>query len=112
MDFVRQHIIFRGLTLILVLTLLLPSAAKFMHVFENHQHEVCYGESDTHLHTLDIDCEFYKFKINIPFTIPENTAVLIAYQNINSLISSDYNFLSEFQQLHFSRRGPPRINLI
>lgn len=83
-----------------------------MHVFEHHQHEICYGESDTHLHTLDVDCEFYKFKINIPFTIPENVAELISFPEVTIFHTKEYSFLSEFQSLHFTRRGPPTFNLI
>lgn len=112
MRFLRQHIIFKGLTLILVVTFLLPSVVKFMHIFENHQHEVCYGESDAHFHTLDVDCEFYKFKINTPFTIPENVASLTVYPEVNIFNTKEYSFLSEYQSLHFTRRGPPMINLI
>ena len=112
MNYIRQHIIFRGFTLILVLTFLLPSTVKFMHIFENHKHEVCYGESDAHFHTLDIDCEFYNFKLNVPFTLPENPKVLIAYLEIKGTVTTDYSFLSDFQRLHFSLRGPPAINLI
>ena len=112
MNFLRQHIAFRVLTLIIVVTLLLPSAVKLMHIFEKHQHEVCYGEANSHFHTLDIDCEFYKFKLNIPFTIPENVDVLITYAEILTVPTKDYSFLSEYQRLHFSLRGPPAINLI
>lgn len=112
MNFIRQHIIFKVLTLSIVLTLLLPSAVKFMHIFESHHHEICLGEADAHFHSLDIECEFYKFKLNIPFTIPENVAVLIAYAEISSLITTDYSFLSTYQSLHFSLRGPPSVNLI
>ncbi len=112
MIYLRQHIAFKILTLTLVVTLLLPSAVKFMHIFEKHQHEVCYGESDSHFHTLDIDCEFYKFKLNVPFTFPENVTVLIAYIEINTLRNKDYSFLSDYQRLHFSLRGPPAFNLI
>ncbi|MBA6153605.1 hypothetical protein [Gelidibacter maritimus] len=112
MNFLRQHIIFKALTLLLVLTFLLPSAVKVMHVFENHKHEVCYGEVDAHFHTLDIDCEFYKFKLNIPFTIPQNLATLIVYPEIHIFNTKEYDFLSDYQKLHFSRRGPPVINLI
>ncbi|MEO5789667.1 MAG: hypothetical protein ACOH2D_08640 [Gelidibacter sp.] len=112
MIFLRQHIAFRVLTLIIVVTLLLPSAVKLMHIFEKHQHEVCYGEADSHFHTFDIDCEFYKFKLNIPFTIPEKDDVLIAYNEILTVPTKDYSFLSEYQRLHFSLRGPPAINLI
>lgn len=110
MNLLRKHIAFKGLTLLLVLVFLLPSAVKAMHIFEKHQHEVCLGESDTHFHTLDVDCEFYKFKINIPFTTPENSAVIIYFPQITSRTPTHYAFLSDYQSLHFSLRGPPTIN--
>ncbi len=112
MNSIKQHIIFRGLTVMLVLIFMLPSAVKLMHNFENHQHEICYGEAQAHFHTLDIECEFYKFKINVPFTLPENLTVLIGYPEIHIFNVKEYSFLSEFQKLHFTRRGPPIINLI
>ncbi|OBX23793.1 hypothetical protein LX77_00046 [Gelidibacter algens] len=112
MNIVRQHTIFKGLTLILVVAFLLPTAVKVIHVFEKHHHEVCLGESDTHFHTLVVDCQFYKFKINIPFTIPENSVVVIEFPKINCVIPTHYSFLSEYQNLQFSLRGPPTINLI
>ena len=112
MNFLRQHIIFKGLTLILVFAFLLPSAVKAMHVFEDHQHEVCLGEIDAHFHNYDVDCEFYKFKLNSHFTIPENTVLVVNFPHIESTIPTHYSFLSEFQTLHFSLRGPPAINLI
>lgn len=112
MSSLKQHILFKCLTLILALTLLLPSAVKLSHIFEHHQHEVCYGEANAHFHSLDIDCEFYKFKLNIPFTIPENFVVFIDYTPINVFSTKEYTFLSEYQRLHFTLRGPPGINLI
>ena len=93
----------------IVLTLLLPSAVKFMHIFENHKHEVCYGEAEAHFHTLDIDCEFYNFKLNTPFTFPDKVSFIITKVEIKTPITTDYSFLSDYQRLHFSRRGPPEI---
>lgn len=108
----RPHILFKSVTLILVLAFLLPSAVKFLHIFEQHQHEICLGESDAHFHTQDVDCEFYKFKLNNPFTVPHYNVVVLAFSEIESTIPTHYAFLSEFQRLHFSLRGPPSINLI
>lgn len=112
MNLVRQHILFKGLALFVVLTLLLPSVVKIMHNFENHKHEVCYGESNAHFHTLDIDCEFYNFNLSNPFTLTESISILIIFPEIRDLITTDYTFLSEYQRHHFLRRGPPAINLI
>lgn len=87
--------------------MLLPSAIKVGHVFENHKHEVCIDNSTTHLHTLDLDCEFYKFKIgNQTYPILENHEFYIL-EPTQQLTVNSYNFLSQFQRLHFSLRGPP-----
>ena len=109
MIFLREHIIFKSLTLILVLNFLLPSVVKFLHIFEHHQHEVCYGEADAHFHTLDVDCEFYKFKLNSPFTIPQNVAGLSEFLDVTIFYPKEYSFLSEYQRLHFALRGPPTL---
>lgn len=104
-----KTITFKLAALILVLALLIPSIVKFNHVFEEHVHEVCHGEKQTHLHTSDVDCEFYKFQLNHHFTIPVNaTEVFIPKDNFQKTISQ-YYFLSEYQQLHFSLRGPPEL---
>ncbi|MCK7591073.1 hypothetical protein M0G43_10850 [Subsaxibacter sp. CAU 1640] len=108
-----EHIAFRIATLVLVLTLLVPTGVKFSHVFthQHHHHEVCKGEPETHLHNADFDCSFYKFKLSSPFTIPVLQAELVMVE-INTLkTEAPYAFLSEFQQLHFSLRGPPQISL-
>ncbi|MBP92782.1 MAG: hypothetical protein CMC55_01555 [Flavobacteriaceae bacterium] len=77
------------------------------HVFENHKHEVCLNKSTTHFHALDLECEFYKFKVsNHFFHIPENFHILEVEEN-HEIASSQYVYLSPFQQLHFSLRGPP-----
>lgn len=112
MRILKRHSPFQALTLVLVLAFLLPSAVKFMHVFEQHQHEVCYGEADAHFHTLDFDCEFYKFKVNSPFIIFENANYLLPSPEVVVFNATEYSFLSTFQILHFSHRGPPVISLI
>ncbi|WP_008634402.1 hypothetical protein [Bizionia argentinensis] len=93
--------------MILIVAILLPAAVKVAHLFEDHVHEVCLNKSTTHFHTLDIDCEFYKFKLaNHFFQIPENFQVLELVENHDDIVSQ-YFFLSTFQRLHFSLRGPP-----
>ncbi|TYB76475.1 hypothetical protein ES674_11455 [Bizionia myxarmorum] len=93
--------------MLLVLAVLLPAAVKMGHVFENHVHEVCLNKSTAHFHTLDLECEFYKFKLsNHFFPIPDNFDVLETLEN-HAISTSQYVFLSAFQQLPFSLRGPP-----
>lgn len=101
---------FKTLVSLMVVVLLLPSGFKWMHIFEEHKHEICLGEPQTHIHTLDVDCEFYKYQVNLPFTIPHNT-VELAHRTliVKKRIKVVYDFLSDFQQLHFSLRGPPSL---
>lgn len=105
----RTHIIFKVLTLGLVLTLLFPIAFKFAHVFEHHKHEICTGESSTHIHKVDLDCEFQKFQLNTNFNISHAVFELFQIKKETSKILSQYSFLSKYQRLHFSLRGPPSL---
>ncbi|MFL0352700.1 hypothetical protein [Xanthomarina sp. GH4-25] len=109
MQYTKQHILFRVFTVLLVLAVLAPSVVKLSHAYShtNHKHEICLGEKQVHFHTLDVDCEFHKFQLNTAFTIPVNTFKVLKKQNNHQLINSQYHFISEFQQLHFSLRGPP-----
>ncbi|MGJ5640982.1 hypothetical protein [Formosa sp. S-31] len=104
-----KNITFKFSALVLVLALLIPTLVKFNHVFEAHVHEVCHGEKQTHLHTADVDCEFYKFQLNHHFTLPFNFIEVFIPQENFQIIISQYFFLSEYQQLHFCLRGPPEL---
>lgn len=52
---------------LLSLTFLAPDTAKFLHIFSHEKHTVCEGGSTVHFHAVDIDCEFYKFKVQNQF---------------------------------------------
>lgn len=93
----------------LVITLIIPSAIKFAHIFthHNHKHEVCKGEKKVHLHTLDLDCEFYKFKIaNYYYFLFEHNNLSIKDAH-NKTTALTYKFLNNHRPLSFSLRGPP-----
>ena len=111
MQTIKEHIIFRILTLVLVTTLLVPSIVKFSHVFTHNQHkiEICKGERRTHLHELDIDCKFFKFQLNNNFTPEVFKVDIFSVTEKQTQITSHYNFLSKYQRLHFSLRGPPSL---
>ena len=106
---IRQHIIFKLVTLILAIALLVPSLVKLSHAFNHHQHEICKGEYKAHLHKLDIDCKFYKFKLSTPFSVPNYTTTIVIAEDNYKIITSEYTMLSEYQHLHFSLRGPPQF---
>ncbi|MGB5419119.1 hypothetical protein [Algibacter sp.] len=109
MKIVKEHIVFRLLTVLLVITLLVPAGVKLAHVFEHHKHEVCTGGDTTHIHKVDLDCEFQKFQLNKHFSVSNITfEVFQLNENLKSIISQ-YHFLSAYQRLHFSLRGPPAL---
>ena len=109
MNFAKQHITFKILTLLLVVTLLVPAVVKLAHVFEHHKHEICKGGNTTHIHKVDLECEFQKFQINNNFA-PSQTVIEIfrTLENFKSIVPQ-YYFLSKYQRIHFSLRGPPSL---
>ncbi|WP_460219007.1 hypothetical protein [Psychroserpens sp. MEBiC05023] len=102
------HISKRIATLLLAFTLLLPSAVKLSHALaHNHEHEVCLEKNQTHFHNIDFDCDFYKFKIQTESTISTTNYDLFSIEDNHKSTFTYYSFLSEYQRLHFSLRGPP-----
>lgn len=109
MQNVKRHIAFKILSILLLVSILTPSVVKLAHVFENHKHEVCLNTQTTHFHTLDLECEFYKFKVNNTFTISTFNIKLVAAKKSQKSINSQYSFTSYYQPLAFSLRGPPLL---
>ena len=107
MENLKNHIVFKFLAIALVISIAIPSVIKFSHIFADHKHEVCLGETSTHLHELDLECEFYKFKLNNNFTLPQRFVVAFINNEQSTVVTSQYLFLSNYQRLHFSLRGPP-----
>ncbi|OMP30655.1 hypothetical protein [Mangrovimonas sp. DI 80] len=105
----QQHIVFKLATAILVVALLLPYITKLTHVFTHHHHEVCNGESQAHLHSLDQDCSFYQFKINNTFVLTSFDFVIPKIVPAKETTVGLYNFKYNHQQLSFSLRGPPEL---
>ncbi|MGE5943195.1 MAG: hypothetical protein ACM31G_02540 [Flavobacteriales bacterium] len=112
MQGIKQHITFKIFAFALALVLLVPTVVKFNHIFANHKHDICQGETSTHLHELNTDCDFYKFKLSTSYTFTcFNFNVFIPKENALQIVSQ-YQFISEYQRLQTSLRGPPQINLI
>jgi len=112
MQKLKQHIVFKILTVSLALTLLTPTFVKFNHIFTHHKHDICLGEKSTHLHELNIDCDLLKFKSNNIYTFICYNFSLFVPKETPAEIVSQYQFISEYQRLQTSLRGPPQINLI
>lgn len=103
-----KHILFRSFTIVIVTALLAPSAVKLGHAFEDHKHEICVDNSSEHFHTLDLECEFYKFKVSNSLLIPDfqyKTPIVNFYSTVENY--GLYNFKYNHQQLYFSLRAPP-----
>ncbi len=105
----KEHIIFKIIALTLVLTILVPSAVKMAHAFENHKHEVCEVPQKLHFHEFELDCEFYKFKLNQQFSFTNSVTVFYDSFEISDKIISQYHFISDYQKLSFALRGPPSL---
>ncbi|PIB32607.1 hypothetical protein BFP78_09030 [Gaetbulibacter sp. 5U11] len=93
--------------MVLLLAVMLPSAVKFTHVFENHKHEVCLDNITSHMHKTDVECEFYKFKLNTQFYPFFEITLIDIEDNFLKITNTLYNFNYNHQQLSFSLRGPP-----
>jgi hypothetical protein len=103
----KEHIAFKIITLALVISIVIPSIVKFSHVFTHHDHKVCLGEKSTHIHEVDLDCDFHKFKLNnsyYTFVQYQNLFHVTPHRKISTLT---YKFLNNHQRLSFSLRGPP-----
>ncbi len=109
MRFLREHILYKILALTLACAILIPTAVKFTHVFNHYKHEVCFGEKSTHLHKVDLNCKFYDFKLTQNFLVSHFLFNVFQPKQQHLKITSQYIFLSSFQQLHFSLRGPPSL---
>lgn len=109
MNKLKLHITFKSLALLLAMAVLSPYAVKLSHAFSHHTHEVCDGFSNTHFHKLDLDCEFYKFKLQKDSLFVANdfteTDVLITINFLDTI----YFFSYPHQHLSFSLRAPPEL---
>lgn len=107
----KTHIILRISTLLIVMAIIAPTIVKFAHGLENHEHEICYGESTSHLHEIDMDCEFYKFKLNTSYFQISKPIESLDFNTTNEALKSQYHFISDYQQLQTALRGPPVFGL-
>ena len=105
----KHSMLFKGLIITLVMALIVPSFVKFAHAFENHKHEICTKPQKTHFHEFDLDCEFYKFKISPQIAITFNYNQNLDILEVTKTIISQYQFVSDYQRLSFSLRGPPTV---
>ncbi|WMI65513.1 hypothetical protein RBH94_15785 [Aestuariibaculum sp. YM273] len=106
---VRINIIFRTIALLLVISLLKPAVFEFAHLFAHHEHDICKGEKTTHLHKLDTDCDFYKYKVHHQYTFNLFEYRIFTTKKQTPEVVSQYQFLSDYQRLQTALRGPPAL---
>ncbi len=109
MNQLKEHILMKFAIIVLIAVLLTPSVVKLSHAFANHTHEICTSDVAEHVHKIDLECEFYKFKISKEHTHILNSNITCIIYNEISPIISQYNFISDYQKLSFDLRGPPNL---
>ena len=92
MQKLKAHIGYKISLIVLIIALLVPSFVKLAHAFEKHKHEVCTTPQKSHYHELDLDCEFYKFKLSHTFNFQPET---FSFEIINKIILVE-NFYKSF----------------
>jgi len=107
MNFYKGHIAFKILTILLVILLWVPSTVKLAHVFDHHKHEICQGDNSTHIHKVDLECEFQKFSITHPFQLPKEFIEFFQTLSPSRTYNLTYKFLNNHRSLSYSLRGPP-----
>jgi hypothetical protein len=105
----KAHIGFKISLVILIIALLVPSFVKLAHTFETHKHEICKTPQKSHYHELNLDCDFYKFKLSNALYI-QHYDIEITSKSQLILVSNLYT--SAYSNLHLqqtSLRGPPQL---
>ncbi len=105
----KKHTAFSlSIALSLCITLLLPTALQFSHLFEHHEHKSC-GDITTHLHEKEFECSIQSFHLNSfsfqIFEYPDFFEKVNFIEKINHYKSEN----STQNSSYFLRRGPPAI---
>lgn len=90
----------------LSIVVFLPAIVQLVHTFEKHEHSTCVSKDDQHFHQKDIDCVLCHLQGETYAIISTDNFTTFSKEEL-LLLSKQYNFLSNYQQLSFSLRGPP-----
>ncbi len=107
MKFCRKNILNTLFTILFVTSLLAPSAVKISHAFTDHEELVCHSFGKLHIHKVELDCDFQKYKVTVQFQPPFIEVPTFSFLTVKKKYKNQYSFLSKYQKLHFSLRGPP-----
>ncbi|MBC8768911.1 hypothetical protein H4O18_12990 [Arenibacter sp. BSSL-BM3] len=102
-----RNILFSFIAALLVGLILLPSVIKLNHAIFEHHTFICKEKGKLHIHEVELDCDYHKFNITPYYTYLQQEFRTFSEIPKSKKIVNFYNFLSKYQKLHFSRRGPP-----
>ncbi|GGW25860.1 hypothetical protein GCM10007383_08440 [Arenibacter certesii] len=93
----------------MVVLFALPGSIKAKHAMLEHHTFVCKEKGKLHVHEVELECEFHKYNIS-HFIFPEFKGLDNPIWKTKAMKIADYyQFLSKYQKLHFSLRGPPSV---
>jgi len=95
---------------LLIACMALPSIMKLSHAIHEHQSQSCSEDITLHFHEAEFDCEFQKFKLSQQFYPAIQKFEFYSPISLYDLNSNYYSFLSTYQKLHISLRGPPNVS--
>ncbi|MDT0559533.1 hypothetical protein RM697_12790 [Ichthyenterobacterium sp. W332] len=95
--------------LCLVASVMMPTLVKFSHAFNHHKHEVCEGDSALHFHELDLECDYFKFKLNNHYYSFTERVVNNEDIFVKENLDKHYFFYNSYQFFSFYLRGPPSV---
>ncbi|MDL5511805.1 hypothetical protein QSE00_08280 [Arenibacter sp. M-2] len=102
-----RNITFSIIAVLLVGLITLPSILKLKHAIFEHHTFVCKEKGKLHIHEVELDCDYHKFNLTHLYTLTQQEFATFTIVPKTEKIINFYNFLSKYQKLHFSRRGPP-----
>ena len=95
------------ISLVLVLAILSPALVMLSHALYEHEEQACKEIGSVHVHEIEVDCDFHKFQLSPQLYPVFANAVKTHPTLIREKDFNYYSFLSKYQKLHFTLRGPP-----
>ncbi|WP_430966372.1 hypothetical protein [Spongiimicrobium sp. 2-473A-2-J] len=105
-----KNILFPLVSMVLVISIALPSMVKLSHAIHDHLQQECTKRGAVHIHEVELDCDFQKYKLSSQFYPALYAFTVFPVPNYDTTNFSAYFFLSDYQALHFSLRGPPSLS--
>ena len=98
------------MAVLLVAALQLPIALKISHALYEHIEVECDDFTSVHIHEAEFDCDYQKFNLSPKCILSGFKTVDQPDLEFQENDLSFYSFLSKYQKLHFSLRGPPSFS--